>query len=86
MLVGLAGLCGLVSLVCAIIILVHAFSKGGVLQGILCLCIPFYILYYAFAKFEHPKKNMILGIWLGAIILQCVFIIMGGAMMPHVAQ
>lgn len=86
MLVGLAGLCGLVSLVCAIIILVHAFSKGGVLQGILCLCIPFYILYYAFAKFEHPKKNMILGIWLGAIILQFVFIMMGGAMMPHVAQ
>ena len=40
---ALAALCGLVSFVCAIIILVHAFTKGGVLQGFLCLCIPFYI-------------------------------------------
>ena len=64
MLAVLAGLCGLVSLVCAIIILIDAFTKGGALQGILCLCVPFYILYYAFAKFEHPKKQLIIAVWL----------------------
>lgn len=74
----LASVCGLASFVCAIIILIHAFSKGGMLQGFLCLCIPFYILYYGFAKFEHEKKNLILGVWIGAIVLQVVLTMMGG--------
>ncbi len=67
LLVGAGLLCGVVSLVCAIIVLIHAFQKGGVVQGLLCLCIPLYILYYAFAKFEHEKKKLILTAWLGAI-------------------
>lgn len=67
-LLGMVGLlCSLVSLVCAIIVLIHAFQKGGVVQGLLCLCIPLYILYYAFAKFEHEKKKLILTVWLAAI-------------------
>ena len=84
--IALAGLCGLVSFVCAIIILIHAFTKGGVLQGFLCLCIPFYILYYAFAKFEHEKKNLILGVWLGAVVLEIVLLMMGGYTMPRAVQ
>ena len=85
--VALAGLCGLVSFVCGIIILIHAFTKGGVLQGFLSLCVPFYILYYAFTKFEHPKKNLIIGVWLGALVLEIVFLMMGGAMnMPRAVQ
>ena len=76
----LASVCGLASLVCAVIILIHAFSKGGVLQGFLCLCIPFYILYYGFAKFEHEKKNLILGVWLGAIVLQVALTLLGGGL------
>jgi hypothetical protein len=64
----LAYLLYLVGLVCSIIILIHAF-KASVGQGLLCLCVPFYVLYYAFARFEHPKKNLILGAWLGSFIL-----------------
>ena len=64
---GVGLLLSLVSLVCAIIVLIHAFQKGGVVQGLLCLCIPLYILYYAFAKFEHEKKKLILTVWLGSI-------------------
>ena len=41
----------LVAFVCAIIVLIHAFKNGGALQGILCLCVPFYIIDYMFAKF-----------------------------------
>ena len=63
--------CSLVSLVCAVIILIDAF-KAEVLQGILCLCVPFYILYYAFAKFEHEKKGLIIAGWLGCAILNGV--------------
>ena len=44
------------------------------------------ILYYAFAKFEHPKKNLIIGVWLGALVLEIVFMMMGGAMNMHTVQ
>ncbi len=54
--------------VCGIIILIHAF-KESVGQGLLCFCVPIYILYYAFVRFEHPKKNLIIGLWLGCFIL-----------------
>ena len=78
MMLALAGLCALVAFVCTIIILIHAFSKGGIVQGLLSLFIPFYIFYYAFARFEHEKRGMILGVWIGAFVLQVVFAVMGG--------
>ena len=84
--VALAGLCGLISFVCSIMVLIHAFSKGGALQGILCLCIPLYILYYAFAKFEHPKKNMILAGMIGGVVLEVVFMMIGGVSMRPPVQ
>lgn len=72
---GLLGILGLVfslvGFVCTILILVAAFQEE-VLQGILCLCCPFYILYYAVAKFEHEKKGLIIGGWLGGGILGAV--------------
>ena len=67
----------LVALVCGIIILVHAF-KDSVGMGFLCLCVPFVIIWYAFAKFQHERKGLIIGIWLGAIVLSWVFQIAGG--------
>lgn len=73
---ALGYLCSLVALVCAIIILIHAF-QDSVGMGFLCLCIPFVILWYAFAKFEHEKKGLIIGVWLGAIVLSWVFQIAG---------
>ncbi len=62
---------------CSIIILIHAF-KASVGQGFLCLCVPFYILYYAFARFEHEKKNLILGVWLGSGIVAAVLMSVSG--------
>jgi hypothetical protein len=70
----------LVGFVCAIMILIHAFSKGGVVQGLLCLFIPFYILYYMFAKFEHPKKTMIIAGFFGGYILGAALVVMGAGM------
>ncbi|MGH9669643.1 MAG: hypothetical protein ACRD3A_05975 [Terriglobales bacterium] len=64
-----------VALVCWVIILIHAFKNGGALRGILCLCVPFYIIYYMFAKFEHERKYLIIGGYFGGFIigrlLQC---------------
>jgi len=59
---------GLLSLVCTIIILVHAF-KTSVGQGFLSLCVPFYILYYMFAKFQHSQKALIIaGYFVGFVL------------------
>ena len=66
---ALALVFNLVAFVCAIIVLIHAFKNGGALQGILCLCVPFYIIYYMFAKFEHEKKNLIIGGYFGGVIV-----------------
>jgi hypothetical protein len=73
---GLGGIFSLVGLVCSIIVLVHAF-KTSVGQGFMCLCIPCYSLYYAFSKFEHPKKPLILGGWLGGSIIGNVLVRLG---------
>lgn len=72
---GIGLLFSLVNLVCCIIILIHAFQKGGVVQGLLCLCVPLYILYYGFVKFEHEKKKLILTVWIASIA--AYLIIMG---------
>jgi hypothetical protein len=70
---AVAGVLGLVSLVCGIIILIGAF-KESLAQGLLSLLVPFYILYYAFARFQHPKKGLVVGGWLGAAILAGVLV------------
>lgn len=62
----------------SVVILIHAF-KASTSQGLLCLCVPCYIFYYAFTKFEHEKKNLLLGVWIGAAVL-------GGAVQGIAAQ
>jgi len=75
----LGAVASLAGLVGSIIILISAF-KESVGQGFLCLCVPFYILYYAFAKFQHEKKNMVLAAWLGGGILGQVLQMAAAAM------
>lgn len=70
----------LVGMVCNVLILIHAFqSSTG--EGFLCLCVPCYILYYMFTKFEHPQKVAIIAGALGGGIIGNVCLRMGqGAM------
>ncbi len=68
-----AGILGLV-------ILINAFSKGGAAQGLLCMFVPFYILYYAFAKYSSPKKALVVGGWLGGLVLGVTLQVVGGLM------
>jgi hypothetical protein len=86
MFLALGSLCGLISFVCWIIVLIHASTKGGALQGILTFCIYPYAIYYAFARFEHPKKNLIVWGMLGGLVLEIVFLVMGGVALPHPVQ
>ena len=77
-LIVLGVLVGLLGMICAVIILVHAF-KESVAQGFLTLCVPFYVFYYAFAKFKSEKKGLILAGWLGGFILGAILCVVGSA-------
>jgi hypothetical protein len=54
--------------VCAASILIHAFRRS-VGTGVMVLCIPCYILYYAFSQFEHQRKNLIIAGLAGGLVL-----------------
>ena len=61
-----------------IIIMIAAFKESAG-QGLLCLCIPFYIFYFAFAKFENEKKGLIIAIFLGGYIIGMILQVMAAA-------
>ncbi|MBI3070991.1 MAG: hypothetical protein HYY84_02585 [Deltaproteobacteria bacterium] len=72
---GLAGILGLMSLVFGLMILVHAFQKSTG-HGLLCLFVPLYIFYYAFACYDHPKRKFRIGGWLTATAVSAVMAVL----------
>lgn len=75
-LLPLAALFGIITLVCAIFLLIHAFRRS-VGTGMMVLLIPCYILFYAFSQFEHPRKNLILAGFFSCSVLAAVFLGLG---------
>lgn len=75
-LLPLAALFGLVTLVCAAFLVVHAFRRS-VGTGMMVLLIPCYMPFYAFSQFEHPRKSLILAGFFGCSVLAAVFLGMG---------
>ncbi|WP_224363475.1 hypothetical protein [Hyalangium versicolor] len=75
-LLPLAALFGLVTVVCAFFLYLHAFRRS-VGTGMMVLLIPCYILFYAFSQFEHPRKNLILAGFFGCSVLAAVFLGLG---------
>jgi hypothetical protein len=59
------------ALLLALPILGHAFRRS-VGTGLMVLCVPAYVLVYAFTQFEHPKKGALIFSWLGALVLSAV--------------
>ena len=82
-LLPLAALFGLVTSVCAVILLIHAFRRS-VGTGMMVLLIPFYILFYAFSQFEHPRKNLIVAGFFGGSVLAGVFLGLGAHALEQV--
>jgi len=62
--VALAELLSVASAVVCLVVIVSAFRRD-VVQGLLTLFVPFYVLYYAFARFEHPRRRPLLWIMYG---------------------
>ncbi|HLK59563.1 MAG TPA: hypothetical protein VKU00_23575 [Chthonomonadaceae bacterium] len=73
---ALGGLFCLVGFVCAIIILIDAF-KNEIWKGIVAFLCWIYMLYYAFAEFQHEKKGLILAGWIIGGVLGGVLLNMG---------
>ncbi|MBU8895824.1 hypothetical protein KRR26_09420 [Corallococcus sp. M34] len=65
------------ALVCAAFLLMHAFRRS-VGTGMMVLLIPFYVLFYAFSQFEHPRKNLIVTGFMACSVLAAVFLGLGG--------
>lgn len=72
----LAALFGLITLVCTLFLLVHAFRRS-LGTGMMVLLVPCYLLVYAFSQFEHPRKNLILAGFFGSTVLTAVFLGLG---------
>jgi translocator protein len=64
--------CILVSAIAFAWVLVHAFRRS-VGTGVMVLCIPFYNVYYGVMQFQHPRKNVIVALWLGGFALGATF-------------
>jgi hypothetical protein len=67
---------GVITLVCAAFLLVHAFRRS-LGTGMMVLLVPCYVLVYAFSQFEHPRKNLILAGFFGSSVLAAVFLGLG---------
>jgi translocator protein len=71
----------LVAVACTVRILVDAFQRS-VGAGVMVALIPFFILYYAFAHFEHPRKGLVLaglvGGW-GLAVSMATLVTLGNA-------
>ncbi|MAG57686.1 MAG: hypothetical protein CMJ83_15455 [Planctomycetes bacterium] len=67
------------TLVFWIILLIEAF-KQSVGLGFACLCIPFVIIWFGLTKSENPKKNLLVGGYVGCWILSMICNFAGGGM------
>jgi hypothetical protein len=67
---------GVITVVCAAFMLVHAFRRS-LGTGMMVLLVPFYMLVYAFSQFEHPRKNLIIAGFFGGTVLAAVFLGLG---------
>ena len=62
------GLLSLASGVITIHLIVSAF-RDSIVQGLLSLLLPFYLAYWAVARFEHPQRRPMLWTFFGAPVL-----------------
>lgn len=82
MLLTLIGaLCGLVACALTARILVHAFRRS-VGTGVMALCVPAYLLVYAFSQFEHRHKPLLVAAWGASLVLAGVLLPLGFQALP----
>lgn len=76
MLMAIGGILLFVAGVLGLVILVNAF-KESVGQGLLCMFVPLYIFYFAFARYKSPKKGLVVGSYVGAGLVGAILMSVG---------
>jgi MFS family permease len=71
LLAALSALCAAVALLCAVLVLVHAFRRSAG-TGAMVLLVPAYVLLYAFSQFEHRHKGLVVAGLIGCGTLAAV--------------
>lgn len=74
----------LIAGVLGLVILINAFKESAV-QGLLCMFVPFYMFYFAFARYSGSKKGLVVGGWLGTLVLGIALQVVGGVMAANEA-
>ena len=82
-LLPLAALFGVITLICAVFLLIHAFRRS-LGTGMMVLLVPCYLPVYAFSQFEHPRKNLIIAGFFGGTVLAAVFLGLGAHALEQV--
>lgn len=77
MLLGFFGaVCGVVACALTARILVHAYRRS-LGTFVMALCVPAYLLVYAFSQFEHRRKPWLVAAWGCALVLTGVLLPLG---------
>ena len=58
-------------------IIVRKAFQLEVNEGILTLCVPFYIVYFSFVKLEINHKKALLAIWIGGGVIYMICLAVG---------
>ena len=82
-LLPLAAVFGVITLACALPMLIHAFRRS-LGTGMMVLLVPFYLPVYAFSQFEHTRKNLLIAGFFGCTVLCAVFLGLGGHVLEQV--
>lgn len=77
-----AALMALLSFAAWIFIVAHAFRRS-VGTGFIVLLVPGYVLWYAFSQFDHPRKSVIVPVFLGAGLIAAMLYGAAGANLAH---
>lgn len=77
----IGGLCGLVACGLTVQILTHAFRRS-LGTGVMALCVPAYLLVYAFSQFEHRRKPLVVAAWGASLVLAAVLLPLGYQALP----
>lgn len=65
-----------IGLIFGLIIIINAFKESAG-QGLLCMFVPFYIFYFAFARYSGSKKGLVVGSWLGTYAIGTALVVIG---------
>ena len=77
MLLSLLGaVCGVVACALTALLLVHAYRRS-LGTFVMALCVPAYLLVYAFSQFEHRRKPWLVAAWGCTLILAAVLLPLG---------